>query len=143
MLKDRRTDPVAMEWAVAHRAGERPRALQIEMKVVLRCVSDGTVALQRGPGRHQRGLVGLAFRHAGVYGIERRGGAVDERAGELEGDPCVREVMLDRLERADRDPELPALLRVPGGHVEHALREAALLGCSTDDSAVEGGREHV
>ena len=51
--------------------------------------------------------------------------------------------MLDRLERADRDPELPALLRVPGGHVEHALREAALLGCSTDDSAVEGGREHV
>ena len=78
-----------------------------------------------------------------MHGIEGRGGAVDERAGELERDARVGEVVLDRLERADRHAELPAFLRVLGRHVEHALREAALLRRDADDGAVEGGADRV
>ena len=50
MLKDGRGDPAPVQAPVAHRTGQRPRPLHVEVQVVLGRVADRAVALQRGLG---------------------------------------------------------------------------------------------
>ena len=68
-------------------------------------------------------------------------GAVHERAGELEREPGVREMVLHRLERTDGHAELLALLHVVDGQFQHAVGEPALLRGGAEHAAVERGGE--
>ena len=103
-------DALAVPGRIAVGAGEGPGALEVAVQVVLDGVADGAVALQRlaaaeagGVGRHGLG-------HRDVARLHRGGGAAHRRAGEGELLERVGEVVLHRLERADRHAELLALL---------------------------------
>ncbi len=124
-LEDGRADPVPVEASVAHAASERPRPLHVEVQVVFGGVADRAVALQRDAWPSSaRSPSALAFAIARVRGIERDRRPVDERPRELERDARVRQMMLHRLERPDRNAELVAFLRVVGGHRRACDRES-------------------
>ena len=117
------------------------------MQVVLGGVSDRTVALQRGPSGFASGGVGLGLRHrrmdrgVGIAGRDRCRSPVHERAGELERDARVGQVVLHGLEGSDRDAELLAFSHVVGGHFQHAVCQPALLGCDSADTTVVRGHD--
>src|SRR5580704_10042267 len=125
LRQDRARDAAVMKVRVTPTACQRPGALQVEVKVVLGGVADRTVALERGSAGQMGGGVGFGLRHRdidgrlGITGRDRRCGPVHQRTCEFEGDARVGEVVLDRLEGADRDPELPAVADVVDRHVEH------------------------
>ena len=90
------------------RPRERPGALHPQVQVVLEGVADGAVALERRAGASVAASEAKALRHRHVERprpvVRAPGdavrGAVHDRAGHLEGQQRVREVMLDRLEAA-------------------------------------------
>ena len=109
---------------------ERPGPLHEQVQVVLERVADGAVALERLAGGERGGVAGqgLGHRHmgrrVGIVVRDRPRGAVHERAGELDRDAGVGEVVLHGLEAADGHAELLALLGVVDGEVEHPAGEA-------------------
>ena len=93
---------------VAHRAVDLDRRLRRQ---------------HRGVGRGELGVADMD-RRAGVAVIERISRAPQYRPGELQRHRDAGEVMLDRLERADRLAELLTVLRIFGGECEHPLARA-------------------
>ena len=131
-------------------SGRRPtprrapiRPLHPEVQVVLDRVADRAVALQRLAGDELGGIGGEALGHRDVARRRRQPvlhgirGAVDDRAGELEGEQRVGEVVLDRLEAADRHPELLALLHVVDGCLQQAIGEPDELRRRAERAVVE------
>ena len=113
--------------ASPHDEARRPRPLHPHVQVVLDRVGDGAVALQ-GLARDERGRVGcrgLGHRDIAARGVEsvahRVRRVVHHRLGELDGKQGVGQMVLDRLEAADRHTELLALLHVVDGHREHPV----------------------
>jgi len=92
--------------------------------------TDCAVGLQRRPGCQQRGVgsrsLGRTDIAGGVGGLirQRQGRAVDQRAGQFEGDVHIGELVLDRLIRADDPTELGALLGVFDRGVQQGLASA-------------------
>ena len=73
---------------------------------------------------------------------DRVGRPVDRRAGERQLLQPVRKVVLHRLERTDGHAELPSLLHVADGQIEHRLTETDELCGRAERGAVDdvGGR---
>ena len=127
-ISSRLGDALAVPGRIAVGAGEGPRALEEAVQVVLDGVADGAVALQGLPAAEAGGVGRHGLGHRDVAGLHRGRGAADRGPGEGELLERVGEVVLHRLERADRHAELLALLGVVDGQVEHPLAEPDELG---------------
>ena len=115
-------------------AGTSARDLgQPQAEVVFLGVADRAVHLQRGPGRPVRrvgaGDLGGGHVPAGCTAgatahRDRDSGRVQQRPGELQPDRHVGQLMLDRLERADRLAELGPLRGMPHAGLQQRAARA-------------------
>src|SRR5690554_1972389 len=109
---------------------ECPRALHEEMEIVLNCIADRAMNLERELRDCARRFRGAQLRHRNVHRIVRfvlsegPRGAISERLRKLESDQRVREMVLHGLLRADGLSELNAIRGVFDREIEHLLCEA-------------------
>ncbi len=115
-------------------------AQQPAAEVVLRGVADRAVHLQADAGREVGGVGGLDLGSRDGARCRIECGTEDQRAGEVEGDAYVGQLVLDRLVRADRATELGALLHVRDRVGEHSLAGTEQLCGGGEHGEVERAR---
>src|SRR5579862_3057081 len=140
---DRADQPVLPETRAAQLKAQRLGAAVIEMAVELPGDAHAAMGLDV---LLRRLVIGLARRHPrgrrghrqlGRARLQRPGAVVAMGAGQFERDINIGELVLDRLERADRPAEGIALQRVVPRHVEAGLGAADLLEGEKDRCTVE------
>ena len=137
-----------MKPRVAPAAGERPRALQVEVQVVLGRVADRAVALERGPARSR-----ARPRRPWPWPSRRARSCRDRRprskprpgtrAGGRTRARCARSARwcFTAWNEPTGTPNCRRSCHVVGRHLEHAICQPALLGGDSAHAAVVGG-EH-
>lgn len=113
-------------------AAQRAGLADEEARVVLVGVADRAVDLEGDPRGEVGGLRRRRLRGGDIArevgGAVCQGRAEQQGAGVLQRDVGVREVVLHRLELADRAAELPARLRVLDGDPQQAVPDPGQLG---------------
>src|SRR2546426_7727263 len=117
-------DQLTVVVGVAVHRLERLRALDVEVQIVLPGEPDTAVHLDRLAADTARGVADVRLgdrrREVVVLGlrVERPRGIVDGRVRVLDLQEHLGALVTDRLEGADRLPELLAHFRIADGHVE-------------------------
>ena len=107
-------------------------------------VPDATEGLERVAAHHALAVVAGCLRHGDGRGPGRRvlvdGGhrEVAQGAGPLDGEEHVAHLVLHRLERADRHPELLAVLHVRQDHLEERVGDTHRLERQSERRLLDG-----